>query len=388
MYTWYMDRPNFKKEIANLLLAHPVVAILGPRQCGKTTLARQYFAQHKVPGKNYFDLEDPVDEQRLSQAKMALEDLTGLIVIDEIQRAPELFKLLRALVDRSNNKQRYLILGSASRELIKQSSESLAGRIHYLELTPFQLSEIGVEKRVKHWLRGSFPRSYLARRNIDSRSWRDAFIRTFLEQDIPALGINIPTAHLRRFWMMLAHYHGQIFNSSELSRPLQISDVTVKKYLDILTGTFMIRQLQPWLENIKKRKIKKPKIYFRDSGIFHRLLLLPSDESIETHPKLGASWEGYALEEIIRYYGATPEQVYFWGIHAQCELDLLMFTQGKKLGFEIKYQDAPKLTNSMLQAIKFLALDRLIVVYPGSKSYRLDASIEVVPIQQIIKMKR
>jgi len=379
-----MERINFIKKIEDAFTVHNVVALLGPRQCGKTTIAQEFFRAAKSRPSHYFDLEDPVDEARLAEPMTALEPLSGLVVIDEVQRTPGLFKPLRVLTDRKKEKTKYLILGSASRELIRQSSESLAGRIQYLELTPFSSAEVGIDDFEKVWLRGGYPRSFLAETETNSRTWRDAYIRTFLEQDLRTLGLTIEPTAMRRFWMMLGHYHGQIFSASEISKSLQVSDVTAKRYLDILTGTFMVRQLPPWFENIKKRQIKRPKIYFRDSGILHRLMLLDSDESIRTHPKLGASWEGFVLEEAIRAIGEPPENYFFWGVHAQAELDLLVFTAGKRWGIEIKFQDAPKITSSMRQALEQLDLAGLKVLYPGSKKYALNKHIEVVPVKEFL----
>ena len=299
-----------RKRLTNLIRRHfasaKVVALLGPRQSGKTTLARQIAASGLLPFNpelNYFDLEDPAHLERLATPKLALQDLAGLVVIDEIQLRPELFPVLRVLADRAPNPAQFLILGSASRDLIRQGSETLAGRISFVEITPFGLSETGPEAVDTLWLRGGFPPSFLATDDEASWQWREAYLRTFLERDIPALGIRIPALTLRRFWTMLAHYHGQQFNASELGKSLATTDTTVSRYLDILTGTFMVRRLNPWFENIKKRQIKTPKIYFRDSGILHRLLGLVSRGQLVTHPKLGASWEGFALEEVIRSCG-------------------------------------------------------------------------------------
>lgn len=373
-----MDRPKFIEQIKAAFRTHRVVAILGPRQCGKTTLSHLYLEKSKSKGiAHVFDLEDPTDLSILENPKIALEPLRGLIVIDEIQRLPNLFALLRVLVDKEKN-QRFLILGSASRELIRQSSETLAGRIAYLELTPFTGYETGNLKKL--WMRGGFPRSYFSKSMKDSYFWREQYISTFLERDIPNLGIRIAPIALRRFWMMLTHYHGQMFNASELGGSLGVADTTIRSYLDILTGTFMVRQLLPWLENIKKRQVKRPKIYFRDSGLFHTLNAIHDEKSLMRHPKLGASWEGFALEEVIRLYEAKPEECFYWGIHNQAELDLLIFKDGKRLGFEFKYSDAPKLTKSMEIAFQTLNLDTLFVIYPGDRNYKLAKSIYVQPI--------
>lgn len=379
-----IQRHFFINELDKAIGSHPVVALLGPRQCGKTTLVKQYAAARQTdntPHIHIFDLEDPDDLARLDAPKLALEDLLGLIVIDEIQRKPELFPLLRVLVDQ-HKKRNFLILGSASRDLIRQSSESLAGRIRYIEVTPFYYPEI--DNLNKLWLRGGFPNSYLAKNDQSSNEWRAAYITTFLEQDIPNLGIQIPARTLRRFWMMLAHYHGNIFNASEIGTSLGIAHTTARHYLDILTGTFMIRELSPWIENINKRQIKSPKIYFRDSGIFHTLLGIADLSGLKNHPKLGASWEGFALEEIIRLHHAQPEECYFWGIHSQGELDLLILKNGKRLGFEFKYADAPRLTPSMQLAYDTLHLDKLTVIYPGNTSYKLTDNIEVAGLEKYL----
>lgn len=374
-YTITMNRLGFPEKITKAFRTHPVTAILGPRQCGKTTVARQYARLcEKDEDLHYFDLEDPVDLIKLENPGLSLASLKGLIVIDEIQRRPELFPMLRVLVDQKNP-QRFLILGSASRELIRQSSETLAGRIAYIELTPFSFPE--THDLEKLWIRGGFPLSYLGETLEDSIEWRKFYIQTFLEQDIPMLGIQIPPQTLRRFWMMLAHYHGNIFNASEIGRSLGISDTTVRRYLDILTHTFMIRQLQPWFENINKRQVKAPKIYFRDSGLFHSLIDTTHPDILNRHPKLGASWEGLIIEEIIRKHHAEPGECYFWAVHSQAELDLLIFKGGKRLGFEVKYADAPSLSRSMVTACETLHLDSLTVIYPGKKDYTLAEKINV-----------
>ena len=364
-----MKREAYLKNIDKIFDVHPIVGLLGPRQCGKTTLATAYandhFSQKSV---HFFDLEDPLDIYRLQTPKLALENLSGLIVIDEIQKIPDLFPYLRVLVDK-NPHVKLLILGSASRDLIRQSSETLAGRIGYIELTPFSLQE--APDQAKLLLYGGFPRAYLASSSESSAQWLKSYVSTFLERDIPNLGIHIPPEMLRRFWLMLAHYHGGIFNASEIARSLQISGVTARRYVDILTGTFMIRQLFPWFANIKKRQVKQPKIYFKDSGIYHSLVGINKAETLSTYAKLGASWEGFALEEIIRYHRASPEECYFWATHSGAELDLLIVQDGKKHGFEFKYTDVPRLTPSMIIACEDLALDSLTVIYPGNKNFSL-----------------
>ncbi len=377
-----MEREAFENKVREAFLVTPAVAILGPRQCGKTTLA-EVFGRQFGGELHHFDLEDPVDIARLENPLLALEKLSGLIVIDEIQRIPDFFPVLRVLIDKKLP-QKYLILGSASGELVRQSSESLAGRLTYIELTPFDLSEVGSRNSQKHLIRGGFPLSYLAENDNLSYKWREGYIRTFLERDIPALGIRVASSQLRRFWMMLAHFHGQIVNFSDLGRSLDINDTTARSYLDILTGTFMIRELSPWFENIGKRQVKRPKIYFRDSGIFHSLLGIHNLEELESNPKLGASWEGYALEETIRSLNARPEECFFWGIHSQAELDLLVLKDGKKLGFEFKYKDAPTISPSMKKSSELLSLDNLTVVYPGNREYELAENIRVASLDGIL----
>ena len=375
-----MKRIKLLSEIKASLQLNPVVAMLGPRQCGKTTLAREFV---EYPSTNYFDLEDPQDHARLLNPKLALEDLKGLVVIDEIQRSPELFPVLRVLVDRPDNPVRFLILGSASRDLIHQSSETLAGRISYLEVSPFTLDEVTSANSKVLWARGGFPRSYLAASELESYRWREDYIRTYLERDLPMLGIQIPSPSIRRFWMMLTHYHGQIFNASELGRSLQISDTTARRYLDILSGTFMISVLQPWFENIGKRQVKTPKVYFRDSGILHSLMGISTSEALSLHPKLGASWEGFAIEEIKRTLRAREEECYFWAVHQQAELDLMLIRDGKKLGFEVKYTDSPTVTASMRGGLRALDLDSLTIICPGKLHYKIDERISVCGLESI-----
>jgi len=327
---------------------------------------------------HYFDLENPRDLARLQEPMLSLEALTGLIIIDEIQRVPDLFTVLRVLVDVKKDRK-FLILGSASRDLIKQASETLAGRIRYIELNPFSYPEVEHIKDL--WLRGGFPDSYLAESLSISNEWRKAYVATFLERDIPNLGISIPPQTLRRFRMMLAHYHGSICNTSDIGKSLGASHTTIRSYLDILKGTFMIRQLQPWWENINKRQVKSAKIYFRDTGIYHTLTGIADQQALLLSPKLGASWVGMVLEELIRYHNATPEECYFWAIHAQAELDLLIIKDGKRLGFEIKYTDAPTITKSMHTAMKYLNLDSLTVITPSELEYPMDDKIQAVGLE-------
>jgi predicted AAA+ superfamily ATPase len=373
-----IHRDAIKTEVETALRRSRVTALLGPRQCGKTTLAREFVPSDSV---NYFDLEDPESLARLEQPKLALESLSGLIVIDEIQRNPELFPLLRVLADRQPNPAKFLVLGSAAPELLRQSSESLAGRMETLELGGFNRSEVGAAAMSRHWLRGGFPLSFLAETDEDSAVWRSSFINTFLERDLPASGSTISPIAMRRFWTMLAHYHGQTWNASEIASAMGVSATTTRRYVDLLTHTFMIRQLQPWHENLNKRQVKAPKIYFRDSGLFHTLSHIKSEGDLLTHPKIGASWEGYAIEETLRHY--KPDQEYFWATHNGAELDLLLFKDGKRIGVECKRRDAPKLTASMKIAMNDLKLDELLVIYPGRKAYPLGESIQVLPLESL-----
>ena len=383
-----MKREHYLHEVARLLKVHPVVAILGPRQCGKTTLARQFI--RRMPSSRtagFFDLEDATDLARLEAPKLALEELRGLVVIDEIQRRPALFETLRVLADRRPIRTRFLILGSASRELIRQGSESLAGRIGFVELPPFTAEEVDEGDLRKLWIRGGFPASFLAVSADASRQWRKDYISTFLERDIPALGFRIPANFMRRFWTMLAHYHGQVFNASEIGRSMGLSDDPMRHYLDVLTGTFMVRRLSPWHENMGKRQVKSPKIYFRDSGIFHALTGVWSERDILAHPRLGASWEGWVLEEVIRAHGATPDEAYFWATHNEAELDILIVQDGRRIGYEVKYTDAPRLTPSMRIASRDLKLDELVVLFPGNQSFPLSDNIRAVGLQAFLRAR-
>ena len=382
-----MDRTTFYDRIEALYRSHPMVGILGPRLCGKTTLARAYLAALSAQAEervHYFDLEDPEHLNRLTDAKLALAPLDGLVVIDEVQRRPELFPLLRVLIDRRPRTQRYLILGSASRDLIRQSSETLAGRIAYLELPPFTAFEVDDAARL--WLRGGFPPSYLAASDADSMVWRNAYTASFLERDVPALGIHFPAATMRRFWMMLAHWHGRLFNAAQLARSLDVSAPTVKRYLDILEGTFMMRVLQPWHANIGKRQVKSPKIYLRDSGILHALLGLPTDAASRAHPVVGQSWEGFALEQVVQILRAEAPECYFWATHTGGELDLLVVRGERRMAFEFKYSSAPRVTRSMQAALDALDLDDITIVCPGeSDSYPLTDRIRVTNLAQLAK---
>jgi predicted AAA+ superfamily ATPase len=371
-----IQREVDKKLIKGYMRQFPVTAILGPRQCGKTTLARYISYDH------FFDLENPRDLSKLENPQLTLEDLTGLIVIDEIQRKKELFPLLRFLVD-NNPDQKYLILGSASRDLIRQSTETLAGRIGFHELGGFRFEDIGLKKINTLWIRGGLPRSYLSDDDETSHIWREQYITAFLERDIPQSGISIPAHTLRRFWLMICDYHGQVINYSEISRSFGISDMTVRKYLDILQGTFILRILQPWHSNISKRQVKNPKIYIRDSGLFHSLLSIKNNEEILNSSKLSASWEGFALENTVRYLGKRNEEVFFWRTHGGTELDLLWIDKGRFFGMEFKYSDAPKMTKSIHNSLKDLDLQHVWIMYPGKEKYKIDERVTVVPLPLI-----
>lgn len=377
-----LERTGYRKVIEASLQQFRVTALLGPRQCGKTTLARQFVT---APD-HYFDLEDPLDLARLEAPRQVLGKLSGRVVIDEIQRRPDLFPLLRVLADRDGVPARFLILGSASPELVKGVSESLAGRVGFVDMTGFDATEVGFEKLDRLWLRGGFPESYLSASNDLSFQWRQQFIRTFLTRDIPQLGITIPSEQLRRFWMMLAHYHGQTWNASEIARSLSINYKTAQGYLDILTGVFMVRQLQPWVENVGKRVRKAPKLYLRDSGMFHALMNLRTLPELQAHPKLGASWEGLALEQVLRLFNVTSDEAFCWATHAGAELDLMVLRGGKRIGFEFKFSDAPRTTKSMRAALQDLELARLYVIYPGDQDYALDEHIETVGLGRIARL--
>lgn len=373
-----LSRLQLMKTIRTSLKRAPVTVLLGPRQCGKTTLARMISCQHR--SMSYFDLEDPSDLLALAEPMTALRSLKGLVVIDEVQRCPDLFPVLRVLADRRPLRTRFLILGSASLAMLRQTSESLAGRLELIEMSGFDLAEVGSEKESKLWLRGGFPPSFLAPNEKASLAWRENMIRTFLERDLPQMGLNLPATTLRRFWNMLAHYHGQTWNSSEIGRSLGVSDVTTRRYLDALTDSYMARQLPPWFENVGKRQVKAPKIFLRDTGILHSLLGLASRRDVLTHPKCGASWEGFALEHVLRCF--PVREAYFWSTHGGAELDLMLFVRGKRWGFEFKFGDAPSATKSMHVALRDLRLDRLWVIYPGERIYDLEAQIQVMPLKQ------
>jgi len=370
-----IERKHLQFLINESLRRSRVVALLGPRQCGKTTMARELLSPESA---NYFDLEDPASMIRLEQPMTALQDLKGLVVIDEVQRRPDLFPVLRVLADRKPMPSRFLILGSASPDLLRQSSESLAGRMELINMGGFSLAEVGVKNQSRHWLRGGLPESFLADQEEDSFSWRKNFIQTFLERDLPQWGISIPSLSLFRFWNILAHYHGQIWNAADPASSMGVSQPTVRRYLDILSGVYMVRQLPPWHANLKKRQVKAPKIYLRDSGLLHQLLGIHSEKDLLTNPKSGASWEGYAIEEVLRT--TAPDEAYFWATHNGAEIDLVLIKDGRMFGVECKNMDAPRLTPSMQIALKDLKLDRITVLYPGKKRYSLTDRIDVVPL--------
>ncbi|MGH8621673.1 MAG: ATP-binding protein [Burkholderiales bacterium] len=374
-----IDRPRLQDAVSAAIRRSRGVILVGPRQVGKTTLARSFVP---ADSPNYFDLEDPRVEAQFEAPLTLLEGLRGLVVIDEVQRAPELFKVLRVLMDRDAAPARFLLLGSASPALLRQSSESLAGRVEVLEIGGFTLDEIGAKAWRTLWSRGGFPRSYLATSEAESRLWRESFIRLFLERDLPQLGIAAAAAAMRRFWTMLAHYHGQKWNAAEPARSLGVNESTIRRYLDWLTQTFMVRQLLPWHENLGKRQVKAPRIYFRDTGLLHELLGIRDADELLIHPKSGASWEGFALEQMLRI--ATPDEAYFWATHAGAELDLLILKDGRRVGVEFKRMDAPRLAPSMRAAMKDLRLEVLYVVYPGSRRYSLAERIEAVPLSALV----
>ena len=373
-----IERTKLKQNIQKKLEENRVVALVGPRQCGKTTLAREFVTPDSI---NYFDLEDPLSLALLDQPMTALKDLTGLVVIDEFQRRPDLFPILRVLADRTPLPARFLILGSASPDLLRQSSESLAGRISILPMSGFSLEEVGTQSQKKLWRRGTFPLSYLAKTEETSLEWRKDFIRTFLERDIPQFGFNIPSTSLYRFWSMLAHYHGQVWNAAEAARTINVSESTTRRYIDLLQDLFMVRLLQPWYANLGKRQVKSPKVYFRDTGLLHILLGISTEKELLLHPRSGASWEGFVIEEIIK--ATAPDEIYFWGTHSGAELDLLMIKNGEKIGVECKRVDAPKLSPSMRASMQDLQLSRLLVVYPGTKSYPLGDNIHAIPLTSL-----
>jgi predicted AAA+ superfamily ATPase len=365
-------------QIREGLETRPVTALLGPRQCGKTTLARMI-----VPpaSETYFDLEDPRDLARLSNPQTVLDPLKGIIVLDEIHRRPDLLPLLRVLADRRPTPARFLLLGSASPDVMRHASETLAGRVHFVEMGGLSLDEVGLDHMRRLWLHGGFPESYLASNNRRAAKWREDFVQTFLERDMPQLGFRFAAMTLRRFWTMVAHYHGQTWNGSEIGGSLGVSHHATRRYLDALTGSFMLRQLAPWAANVGKRVIKSPKVYLRDSGILHTLLGIGDEKALSRHPKLGASWEGFVIEQILGWTG--DRDAYFWATQSRAELDLMLIRKGRPWGFEIKYQDAPTLTRSMTISLADLGLERLWVIYPGQKRYTLHDRVECIGLADL-----
>jgi uncharacterized protein len=379
-----IERPRELAALRGLVSRHPVVAIVGARQVGKTTLARQ-FAAGRLGDATFFDLENPAHLARLDDPLLALRDLKGLVVIDEVQRRPELFPVLRVLVDRPRNRTRFLVLGSAAPSLLRQSSESLAGRVAYHELGGLALDEVGAGRADTLWLRGGFPRSFLARTAAASSEWRRAFVRTFLERDIPQLGSGVAAATLHRFWMMLAHYHGQIWNASEFGRSFGVADTTVRSYLELLASALVVRMLPPWHENLAKRQVKLPKAYVADSGLLHSLLGLDSLAALTAHPKAGASWEGFVIQELVCRLGARREECWFWATHSGAELDLLVVHGARRVGFEVKRTTAPRLTPSMRSAVESLHLASLDVVHAGDDTFRLGPCVRAVAFSRLLQ---
>jgi predicted AAA+ superfamily ATPase len=379
-----IDRKQGVETIQGLLRRHPVVGMIGVRQVGKTTLARLLIEKTKGPS-SYFDMENPEDLARIADPMLALKELGGLVVIDEIQRQPNLFPVLRVLVDRAKSTTHFLVLGSGSPDLLRQSAETLAGRIFYHELGGFSLEEVGVENHMQRWLRGGFPRSYLARTQTESDEWRQGFIRTFLERDLPQLGITIRSATLRRFWTMLANYHGQIWNVSEFARSFGVADTTARNYLDLMTSALVIRQLSPWHENISKRQVKAPKIYIAESGLLHTLLGLKTLRDLEGHPKVGASWEGFVLEQVIHRMAVRADECFYWATHGGAELDLLVVRGEQRLGFEIKRTTSPQITPSMRYALSDLHLRSLDVIHAGEKTFPMDRKIRAVAFRRLLE---
>jgi uncharacterized protein len=374
-----IERTYYKKYIERALDRSRAVALLGPRQCGKTTLARQFV---DIRSPNYFDLEDPPTLIGFEDPKIALEHLKGIVVIDEVQRRPDVFPIFRVLLDRVPLPAKFLILGSASPDLLKQSSESLAGRLELIEMEGFALSEVGEKKQMRLWNRGGFPLSFLAKNDEDSLTWRVNFIRTFLERDLrEAQGLDVPVVTLHKFWIMLAHSHGKIWNASPFGSSLGLTHPTIRKYLDILTGLFMVRQLQPWYANIKKRQVKSPRIYIRDTGLLHALIGINTEEELPRHPICGASWEGFVIEEIMR--SVEPHDVYYWATHQGAEIDLVFFKGGRMYGVEIKRQDAPTMTKSIQTALECLDIEHIAVIYPGKRRYSIHKKVDVVPFDEI-----
>lgn len=378
-----LDRQSVSAAVVTALRRSPVVALLGPRQCGKTTLAR---AVAGMRTSTWFDLESTIDRARLQNAELVLGQLRGLVVLDEIQVMPELFEVLRVLSDRPRTPARFLILGSASPSLVRGASESLAGRVEFVELAGFTLGELPADRLDRLWTRGGFPRSFLSRSDRDSAAWREGFLQTFLVRDIPQLGLTLSAPAMRRFWTMVAHYHGQAWNGSVLARSMGVSDKTVRAWLDVLTGTFMVRQLQPWFANVAKRQVKAPKVYIRDTGLLHALLGLSDQHAVLGHPAAGASWEGMALEQVLRCWPVTD--AYYWATHGGAELDLLFTHQGRRYGVEFKMSESPVATRSMHVALEDLSLAHLWIVYPGQVSFPIGPRLSALPLGEVAQVPR
>lgn len=378
-----IDRTSHRETVAGLMRDFPVVAILGARQVGKSTLALQIMANHKGAAER-FDLEDPADLARLEDPRLALSGLRGLVVIDEVQRRPDLFQVLRVLADRRPRLARFLVLGSASPELLRQASETLAGRIAFHTLDGFSLVEVGNDKLDRLWLRGGFPESFLARTEAVSVTWRRSFIRTFIERDLPQLGVRVAATTMSRFWSMLAHYHGQVLNASELGRAFGVTDKTVRHYLDLLAGALVVQQLLPWHANIGKRQVKSSKVYIRDSGLLHGLLDIRDRRDLERHPKIGASWEGFLLQQVVQHLGAAPEECYFWATHSGAELDLLWVRGRHRWGFEFKRTSAPVLTRSLRTAIEVLNIEKAFIVHAGERTFPLHGRVTAVSADRLL----
>ena len=371
-------RESLLAEVRLALGRSRVVVLAGPRQCGKTTLAREFLAEDAL---SYFDLEDPVALARLDEPMTALRALEGLVVIDEVQRRPDLFPILRVLVDRRQNRARFLVLGSASGDLLRQTSESLAGRMERIAVGGFTLSELGAHAAETLWRRGGFPLSFLAATEADSLTWRGHFIGTLLERDLPQWGVRVPAVALRRFWTMVAHYHGQTWNAAEPARALGVSEATTRRYLDLLTDAFMVRQLPPWHANLRKRQVKAPKIYIRDSGLLHHLLGIDTARALMSHPKLGASWEGFVIEQVLAH--EPHDEAFYWATHQGAEIDLLLRRGDRLVGVEVKRTDAPRMTPSIRIALEDLGLDHVTVLYPGTRRYPLADNVEAVPFEAL-----
>jgi uncharacterized protein len=378
-----LERQSLTKHVTDSIHHFRVTALLGPRQCGKTTLARTF----GVPRENHFDLEDPLDQARLQNPRDVLGSHTGLVIIDEFQRQPELFPILRVLADRKDQPARFLILGSASPQLMKGAAESLAGRVNFIHMGGLNCEEVGTDTRNRLWLRGGFPESYLAASDDASSRWRRSFIQTFLHQDIPSFGIDVSPERLRRFWIMAAHYHGQTWNSTAIAKSLDISHTTARSYLDVLTDSYVMRQLPPFVTNLKKRIVKAPKVYLRDSGLLHSLLQIETTADLQSNPRYGASWEGFALEQLCSVVALEPDETFFWGTHGGAEMDLIVERGGKRYGFEFKVTEKPSVTHSMTIAKEDLELEKIYLVYPGELSFPLRDGMEAMGYAQIPEFK-